>query len=212
MTFSARRRILAGVLVGASLVLAGCTVPGQPAPAGAAAAFENTTISNERIDELSTAWSDEGDQSTSRRSVVTLELLRGPLLELVEELELPYHRSQSAQQAGILLQMQGLEPNPSEELVDAVEGAFVLAIFALDPALREQLREVAEDLESEAATSPRTGDFSADLLMESVDVAHGQANDLYNQGMPTWFIAFRTVSGFTIAGSEWLVTNSVAAQ
>lgn len=212
MTFSARRRVLAGVLVGASLALAGCTVPGQPAPAGAAAAFENTTISNERIGELSDAWSVEGDQPTTRRSVVTLELLRVPLIEVIDELDLQYHRSMSKQQAGILLQMQGLEPKPSEELIDAVEGAFVLAIFASAPELHESLRAVADEVEAEAATSPRTGAFSADLFMQSLELAQGQANDLYAQGMPTWFVAYRSVSGFTIAGSEWLATNSAAAQ
>lgn len=212
MTFSARRRVLAGVLVGASFALAGCTVPGQPAPAGAAAAYENTTISNERVGALSAAWSDEANQPTTRRSVVTVELLREPLLEQMAQLDLQYHRSMAERQAATLLQMQGLQPDPSEELVDAVEGAFALAVFALAPELQETLREVVEQVEAEAATSPRTGNFSADLFMQSLDPARTQAADLSSQGMPTWFVAFRSVSGFTIAGSEWLATNSATAQ
>lgn len=210
MTFSARRRLLAGVLVGAAIALAGCTVPGQPAPAGAAAAYEDTTISNQNVGALVAAWRDEGDQSTSRRSVVTLELFREPLLALTQEHDLPYHRSMAEQQAGLLLQMQGLPAEPSEELVDAVEAAFLMALFGLAPELEELLHGVATDIEDQAATSPRTGSFSAERFMESVERANNQASDLYGQGMPVWFVAFRNVNGFTVAGAEWLANDSAA--
>ena len=208
MTFSARRRVMAGVLVGASLALAGCTVPGQPAPAGAAASFEETTISNERINEMSDAWRDEGGQSASRRSIVTLELLREPLLEATQELGLTYHRSHSEQQAQMLLRVQGSSEAPSEALVDAVEAAYLVASFAVTPEVSGTLELKAAHIEAEAATSPRTGEFSATQFMESVEMSTRQANDLYNQNMPTWFVAFRTVNGFTIAGADWLATGS----
>lgn len=211
MTFSARRRILAGVLVGASLALVGCTVPGQPAPAGAAAVFENTTISNETVSAQYTAWQDEAAQVTTRRSVVTTELLREPLLELADELELTYHRSMAEQQARAVLQAQGLTGEPSEALVDAVEATFLVALFGLAPELKELLGAVAAQIEADAATSPRAGEFSAELFMNSVDAAHEQANGLYSQGVPVWFIAFRDVNGFAVAGAEWLATD-VSAQ
>lgn len=212
MTFSARRRLMAGVLVGAALALAGCTVPGQPAPAGAAAALEDVTISNERVGELYSAWSTEAAQSTSRRSVVTLELLREPLLAQMEELEIGYHRSMAEQQATMLLQLQGLDSEPSEALVEAVEATFAVAVFALAPEQYEILGTVAAEVEAEAATSPRTGDFNAARFMASVDAAHEQAMSLANQGMPAWFVAFRTVNGFTIAGAEWLATDASISQ
>lgn len=212
MTFSARRRLIAGVLVGAALALAGCTVPGQPAPAGAAAAYEDVTILNEHVGELYSAWSTEAAQSTSRRSVVTVELLREPLLAQAEELEIPYHRSMAEQQAQLLLQLRGVDGAPSEALVDAVEGAFMIAVFALAPELHDILRGIAAQVEADAAISPRTGDFSAALFMDSVAVAHEQAVNLANQNMPAWFVAFRTVNGFTVAGAEWLATDAATAQ
>lgn len=212
MTFSARRRILAGVLVGASLALVGCTVPGQPAPAGAAAAFEDTTISNEAISAQLSAWQDEAGQAVTRRSVVTTELFREPLLEIVDELELTYHRSMAEQQARAVLQSQGLTGEPSEELVDAVEATFLVAVFALAPELKELLGAVAAQIEADAATSPRVGEFSAARFMASVDTAHEQANSLFNQNVPVWFIAFRDVNGFTVAGAEWLASDTDISQ
>lgn len=212
MTFSARRRILAGVLVGASLALVGCTVPGQPAPAGAAAAFENTTVSNETVSAQLSAWQDEAGQMTTRRSVVTTELFREPLLEMVDEFELNYHRSMSEQQARAVLQSQGLTGEPSEELVDAVEATFLVAVFGLAPELKELLAEVAAQIEADAATSPRVGEFSAARFMASVDTAHEQANSLFSQNMPVWFIAFRDVNGFTVAGAEWLASEDNISQ
>lgn len=207
MTFSARRRILAGVLVGASFALAGCTVPGQPAPAGAAAVYEDTTISNEAVSAQHAAWQDEASQATARRSVVTTELFREPLLELVDELELTYHRSMAEQQALALLQMQGLEDEPSEDLVDAVEATFLMAVFGLAPEMEEVLGQIAQDIEADAATSPRAGEFNAEQFMETIVSSREEANALYGQGMPVWFIAFRNVNGFTAAGAEWLATD-----
>lgn len=146
-------------------------------------------------------------QPTARRSVVTTELLREPLLEKVDELELPYHRTMTEQQAQALLQSHGITGEPSEALVDAVEGTFLVALFGLAPELKEVLADVAGQVEAEAATSPRTGEFSATRFMSSVETAHEQANVLYSQGMPVWFIAFRDVNGFTVAGAEWLATD-----
>lgn len=212
MTFSARRRLMAGVLVGAALALAGCTVPGQPAPAGAAAAIEDTTISNEQVSELYNAWRDEAGQSTSRRSVVTLELLREPLRVAAEDLGLVYHRSHAEQQAGLLLRLQGVSTEPSEALIDAIESAHLLSSFAVTADLAEPLQDVIAQVEADAVTSPRTGDFSAELFNQSLDAAREQAVSLYNQGMPAWFVAFRTVNGFSVAGAEWLATDSSAIQ
>lgn len=210
MTFSAHRRILAAVLVGAAFALGGCAVPGQPAPAGAAAAFEDTTISNETISSQYSAWRDEGDQGVTRRSVVTTELLREPLLQRAEEVGLQYHRSTAQRHAQVLLQMQGSKEAPSEALVDAFESALLVAHFALDPQLHATLAEVAQEIEAHAATSPRVGDFSAERFMASVDTAHQQANSLFSQNMPVWFIAFRNVNGFGLAGAEWFAADNVA--
>lgn len=208
MTFFAPRRVMAGVLVGASLVLAGCTVPGQPAPAGAAAAFEETTISNERVSEMYDAWRDEAGQSANRRSIVTLELMREPLLQAVEELGLNYHRSHAEQQAQMLLRLQGSTEAPSEALIDAAEAAYLVALFTMTPGVEDTLAIKAAHIEAEAATSPRTGNFSAERFIDSVEVSAQRADDLYAQGMPTWFIAFRTVNGFSVASAEWLASGS----
>lgn len=207
MNMSVRRRVLSGVLAGAALLLAGCAVPGQPAAPGAAAVIEGQTITNDRVQVLQEAWSDEAAAPASRRSVITLELMREPLIAATEQIGFDYHRTQAVQQAQLVLRMQGIQDEPSEAMVDAVEATFLLAAFTLLPEDTSVLQSVAEQVEADAETSARSGLFSAAEFMTSVQTAAQYATDEANQGSPVWFVKFNTVNGFTAPDLPWLATE-----
>lgn len=207
MKMSVRHRALSGVLAGAAVLLAGCAVPGQPAAPGAAAALEGEALTNERVTTLQTAWSDEAAEPAGRRNVITLELMREPLLAATDQIEYEYHRSQAEQQAELVLRVQGIESEPSEALVDAIEASFLLAAFTLLPEDTSVLQSVAEQVEAEAVTNSRTGDFSAAAFMESAATAVQIATDEANQGSPVWFVNFNNVNGLTATDAPWLATE-----
>lgn len=207
MKMSVRRRVLSGLLAGAAVLLAGCAVPGQPAGPGAAAAYEGETLTNARVTSLQEAWDEEAGESAGRRNVITLELMREPLLAATDEIGYDYHRTLAVQQAKLLLRMQGINAEPSEELVDGVEAAFLLAAFMLIPEDTSVLQSIAEQVEADAVTSPRSGDFSAERFMETAQQTLQVATDQANQGSPTWFVTMTNVNGLSAADSPWLANE-----
>ncbi len=207
MTFTARRRTFAALLAALAIALTGCTVPGQAGAPGVAAKLDGITVTNERVNELSDAWRHDAVEPTGRKNVITLELLREPLLAQMVELELPYHRTQSQQQAETALRMQGVNEAPSEALVDAVEGAFLIAVFAATPELQGNLQDVAHDVEANAVLSPRSGKFSAQAFLDSLQPAFETANNLANQGYPTWALAFNRANGLVAYDAPWSESN-----
>lgn len=204
---SVRHRVLSGVLAGAAVLLAGCAVPGQPAGPGAAAVYEGETLSNERIVALQEAWEDEAAEPAGRRNVITLELMREPLLAATDQIGYEYHRTMAVQQAQMVLRVQGIQGEPSEELVDAIEGAFLLAAFTLVPEDTSVLQSVAEQVEAEAVVSPRSGEFSAEQFMATAYQAVEIATQEANQGSPVWFVNFNDVNGLVTPESPWLATE-----
>lgn len=207
MLMSVRHRVLSGVLAGTAMLLAGCAVPGQPAPPGAAAVYEGHTVTNQRVSMLEDAWSDEAAEPAGRRNVITLELMREPLAAATGQINYEYHRTQAVQQAKAVLRAQGVQTEPSEALVDAIEAALLLAAFTLLPEDLSALQSVAEQVEAEAATNPRTGDFSAEAFMASAQQAVQLATATANQGSPVWFVKFSTVNGLTDPDAPWLATE-----
>lgn len=211
MTLTPRRRAFAALLVGVAIALTGCTVPGQAGAAGVAAVLDETVVTNEHVNELTQAWRNDAAEPTGRSNVITLELMREPLLQQMAEYELPYHRSQAEQQAQLLLRMQGEKEPPSEALVDAVEGAFLVAIFYVSPNLQEALQNTAYEVEANAVLSPRSGQFSADAFLRSLTPAFETANNLAMQGSPVWAMAFNRVNGLVENDAPWSETHSASS-
>ncbi|MFW7414488.1 hypothetical protein [Demequina sp. SO4-18] len=204
---SVRNRAFGGVLAGAALLLTGCAVPGQPAAPGAAAVVEGVTLSNDRVSMLQDAWDEEAAAPAARRSVITLEMMREPLLAATGEIDYQYHRTQAEQQAMVVLRTQGIQDEPSDAMVDAIEGAFLLAAFTLLPEDLSALQSVAEQVEADAVTNSRSGDFDADAFIASVLQAVEIATAEANGGSPVWFTSFNAVNGLTAADSPWLATE-----
>lgn len=207
MKLSVRHRVLSGILAGAAVLLAGCAVPGQSAAPGTAAAYDGTTLTNERIAALETAWDEEAAEPAGRRNVITLELMREPLLAATDQIDYEYHRTMAVQQAQLALRMQGVDAEPSEDFVDAIESAFLLAAFTLIPEDTSVLQSVAEQVEAEAVLSPRSGEFNADQFMATTAAAVEVATQEANQGSPIWFVNFNNVNGLVPPESPWLATE-----
>ncbi|MFW2512180.1 hypothetical protein ACNI3K_00185 [Demequina sp. SO4-13] len=207
MKMSVRHRALSGLLAGAALLLAGCAVPGQPAAPGAAAVVEGETLSNERVSTLQAAWEDEAAAPAGRRNVITLEMMREPLLAATDEIGFDYHRTQAEQQAQLVLTTQGIQSEPSDALVDAIESAFLMAAFTLLPEDMSALQAVAEQVEADAVTNSRSGDFSAEAFMQSAQQAVEIATAEANGGSPVWITSYNVVNGLTATDSPWLATE-----
>ncbi|WP_084105962.1 hypothetical protein [Demequina sp. NBRC 110056] len=202
-----RRRSLAAALAGTAIVLTGCSVPGQPAAAGVAAELDDVTITNEQVAELSDAWVYDIGSPANRRQVLTMELMREPLKAATDEIDLTYNRSQAQIQAEGLLELQGVSGAPSEELVDAVEGALMLAAFTVIPEDTSAIQAVAEQVEADAVTNARTGSFSADAFMASLTETAAKATAAAQQGQPAWFLEFNDVVGLVDQDASWLVSE-----
>lgn len=207
MKMSIRHRALAGVLAGAAVLLAGCAMPGSEGAPGTAAAFEGRVISNERVTTLQDVWRDEAGSSASRNNVVTLELMREPLIVATDQIGFDYHRSQARQQAQLVMRVQGVDAEPSEDLVDAMESAFLLAAFTLLPEDTSVLESVAQQVEEEAAVSPRSGEFSAAVFLTSAQSAMDAATAEANQGSPVWVVSFSSVTGMVPPDAPWLASE-----
>lgn len=197
------RRALVAVAV-AALAVTGCTVPGQDGPAGVAASFPDgrDPITTARVAELSTAWEDTG-LPVGRQSVVTLEILREPLLEAAPEIGLDYSRDVAEQQAELLLERRGIESEASEALLDNLEAAFLLAGFTFLPEDATALMAIADQIEQDAVTSPRTGDFTTEALIASITEVAPLAVEAANQGEPVWFAVMSGVNAFEFESAPW---------
>lgn len=201
------RRALAGAVAGSALLLAGCAVPGQPVAPGAAAELDGTTLTNERVSTLYDVWLEDIGAPANRRQVITVELMRQALLEETDQIDFAYARSVSRQQAEALLEINGVTGDPSEDLVDAVEGSLLIAAFSVLTEDMSVIQSVAEQVEAEAVTSPRTGTFSAAAFMQSLTVTAEKATAAAQQGQPSWYLEFNDVTGLVEPDSPWIVSE-----
>lgn len=201
------RRAIAGAVAGSALLLAGCAVPGQPAQAGTAAVLDGTVLTNDRVSTLYDVWIEDIGNPANRRQVITIELMREPLAAATDQIDLDYTRSQSRAQAQAILDLQGATGEPSEEMVDAVEGALLLAAFTVIPEDTSVIAGIAQEVEAEAVTNPRTGTFSADAFMASLVETGQRATAAAQQGVPSWFLEFNDVVGLVESDSPWIVSE-----
>ena len=202
-----RRRALAGALAGTALLLTGCAVPGQPGAAGVAAELDGEALTNSRVSDLSEAWSSQIGAPADRRQVITVELMRQALLEETDQVDFDYTRSVSRMQAEGLLEANGVTGEPSEDVIDAIEGALLIAAFTVLTEDSSVIQSVAQQVEASAVTNSRTGTFDADAFMDSLAETAVTATTAAQQGQPTWFLQFNDVVGLVDAGSPWIVSE-----
>jgi hypothetical protein len=202
-----RRHALAGVLAGSTLVLTACAVPGQPANPGTAARLDDTVITNAQVSDLYDVWLEDIGAPANRRQVITLELMRQPLIDAADQVDFDYSRSLARTQAQSLLDFKGITSDPSEAMIDAVEGSILLAAFTVLTEDTSVIESVAAQVEADAITSARTGTFSADAFMQSLDLTTQKASEAAQQGQPTWFLEFNDVVGLLEPDVPWVVSE-----
>ncbi|WP_061961672.1 hypothetical protein [Demequina flava] len=207
MTFPRRRRAAVGALAGSAIVLTGCTVPGQDGAASSAIEYDSTTISNERVSELYDAWTQEGHVNITRRGVITLEVMREPMLENVDALGIGYSRDFVEGLGEELKATEGVEGAPSEDLIDGLEAAYLLGAFALLDQTGEQLSTMAADLTENSVSSPRTGDFSEPELVNTLNLVAPAATNRLNSGDRLWLTEFTGVNAFVEPDEDWIASE-----
>ncbi|WP_084079012.1 hypothetical protein [Demequina sp. NBRC 110057] len=207
MTEPRRRRALGAAVLGSALLLAGCAVPGQEGSPGVAAASEQTTLTSARVTELYDAWAEEAHKPIPRDQVVTLELLREPMLEHIDELQLQYSRYSMEQEAISVKEYESIAGEPSEAMIDGLEATYLLAAYTMIPEDDSLLRSIAEEVAETTTVSPREGEFNVDQLLSSISEASETAVSLANAGQPGWFMEFNVADFFTASDSEWLASE-----
>lgn len=207
MTESRRRRALGAAVLGSALLLAGCGVPGQEGSPGVAAASEQTTLTSARVAELYDAWAFEAHKPIPRDQVVALELLREPMLDHIDELQLTYSRYSIEQEAVSIKEYESVDGEPSEAMIDGLEATYLLAAYTMIPEDDSLLRSIAEDVAATTTVSPREGTFDVDQLLASLSDASATAVSLANAGQPGWFMEFNVADLFVAGDAEWLASE-----
>lgn len=188
------------------LALAGCAVPGQAAAAGVAAEFDGTTVTNEQVDAIFSAWvqGTDGALIASRSEVLTMEMLHDPLLAACAEAGTPIYTSDARRLAEDWFTSEGITTPPSDAFVHSFESQFALAVLALsggDAALLDIINSAAAD----ATVSPRVGDVDVDAFLSSIINAASEAQQ-QNLGARS-YIPFQHVNAFSPAAASWLVNG-----
>lgn len=207
MTESRRRRALGAAVLGSALVLAGCAVPGQPQAPAVAAAAAQTTLTNAEVTDLYDAWAYEAHQPVTRQQAVTLELMRQPMLDRIDELGLQYSRFSMEQAAAQVKSTEEVAGEPSEALVDGFEATYLIAAFTMIPEDDSLMREIAEEVAATTTVSPREGDFDVDQLLASIAEVSETAASMATAGQPAWFTEFNVANMFVAGGQEWLASE-----
>jgi hypothetical protein len=186
-----------------ALALAGCAVPGQDAPAGAASVYEGTTVTNSQVDAAFSAWSDDTDGalSMSRDEVLTMELLHDDLMAACIERGTPIHTSDATRLAQAWFEGLGLTSTPSDEFVRTFESQFALTVLALDEG-DDTLTKIINSAKDNAVVSPRSGEIDVDAFLASVEAARTTATqeELGQQS----YLPFQHVSAFSDANASWI--------
>lgn len=207
MIQSRRRRALGAAVLGSALALAGCAVPGQANAPAVAAASEQTTLTNAEVTDHYDAWAYEAHQPIPRQQVVTLELLRQPMLDRIDDIGLQYSRFSMEQVAAQIKDSANVAGAPSDALVDGFEATYLIAAFTMIPEDDSLLREIAEEVAATTTVSPREGEYDVDQLLSSIAEVSASAAGLAQSGQPGWFTEFNAANMFVAGGQEWLASE-----
>ena len=203
------RQLLAATTAAAALALSGCAVPGQDGSPGLAAEWGADQVTTARLDSVYQAWVDdtEARDVANRRQVLTVELMRPRLLAAMADAGVPLPPQTQFDLAEQWLRFQGLGTEPSQEMVDQVGAIYAITYFAYTEPDFATLTALAEDAEANSVVSPRSGDFSAEVFLESVAVARRSAD---NQDLQQFsYTEFQHVNGLVDASVSWVVVGFV---
>ncbi|PKQ25828.1 MAG: hypothetical protein CVT64_07215 [Actinobacteria bacterium HGW-Actinobacteria-4] len=204
MTQPRLRRVLAVAVAAAALSLAACAPPGQEGQPGVAAVYNGTTFTNSDLDAVHEAWrvGTNGNDVPRRQQILTIELMREPAIEAVRELGYTFSDQEISALAAQWLEYLRVDAEPTGEFALAVEGVYAIAaLVALDPSM-QVIYGIAVDVEESAVLSPRSGSFTANAFMKSVEDARTAAiaQDLGSR----FYIEFQHVNGFERVATPWI--------
>jgi len=190
----------AAVVALLALALAGCMVPGETLPPGAAFSYDGEVTTNAQVDTTYRAWVDdtENKDNPNRRQVMTLEALHEPAIAaakpFLEDTEITLSEEEAQQLADQWLSFLGLHKTASPEVARTAQTAYAIAIVAYSDTDGSALRELAEEAAASIEGSPRAGVFDADAFIASV---YGAAEAAQNQDLQMFFYtAFQNINGF----------------
>ena len=206
-----RAALLSAALL--TVTLTACAPPGQEGDPGVAVDYAGSAITNSQVDAVYQAWLDDtlGQDVANRRQVLTIELLRPDLLAKCAELGYPVTRQVAEDYAEQWLQQfKGLDTEPSDEVIEATQGILALYIVAsIDPSL-ESLRAISDVVAEQSVSSPRSGAYSTDALLASVQAA-AQTADQQQLGTQFSATAYQNVSAFIDEDRSWFDRGTVAS-
>ena len=202
MRFTRSRAAVLGAAA-VMLTLTACAPPGQDGAPGVAATYGDATITNADVDATYQAWlhDTQGQDTANRRQVLTIELLRDDLLVAAKEQGYPVTRATAKSFADQWITFKGQQGKASEEMVLATQGIIALMVVAYNDPSLGALREVSDKVAADATISPRSGEYSTDALLASVQAAMKSAED--QQLGQFAYTAFQNVSAFVDAERPW---------
>lgn len=184
-----------------ALALAGCAVPSQDIPPGAAFTYDGKTVTNAEIDAIYQAWvyDTQGKDAPNRRQVLTIEAVREEALAaaqpFIEDGTISLNDAEAVRVAEAWLGFLGLnDAEPSPEMAHAAQGIFALALVAYTDPDGSVIRGIGERVEARVQGSPRSGTFDADVFAQSVLDAMTAAQSQDLQAFS--FTALQNVNGF----------------
>jgi hypothetical protein len=204
MTQPRVRRLLAATMAATALSLAACAPPGQEGQPGVAAVYNGHTFTSGDLDAVQEVWitGTDGNDVPRRDQILTLELIRESAIAAVRERGYALTDQEMAGYAERWLQFERVDADPTPELIDAVRGVYaVAALVALDPDL-QVLYGIALDVEEKVLLSPRSGRFSADTFMQSVEAAREAA--VSRELGAFFFVEFQHVNGLERVETPWI--------
>lgn len=205
-----RAAVLCAVV--AAVSLAACAPPGQVGQPGVAATYEDTSVTNAKVDEIYQAWLNdtEGQDVANRRQILTTELLRDDLLAKCAELGYPITTATATSYANQWISFKGVKGTASPDMILATQGVLALYVVAsADPTLKS-LKDISDKVAKAAVVSPRSGVYSTNALLASVQAAMKSAQD-QQLGDQFSFTEYQNVSAFTDENRSWFDRGTVAA-
>jgi hypothetical protein len=177
-----------------------------------AATYEGTDVTNVQVDAIYQAWLDgtQGQDVANRRQILTIEVLRDDLLAKSEELGYPVAWSTAETYANQWIQFKGQQGEAADEMISATQGILALYIIAYSDPTLETLRALSDTAALSIIASPRSGAYSTDALLNSVQAAIQSAEDK-QLGSQFSYTEFQNVSAFTDAENDWFDSGATTS-
>ncbi|WP_084075098.1 hypothetical protein [Demequina sp. NBRC 110052] len=190
---SVKRRLIAAVAVAASLALSACAPGNGVVAQGAGVSVTTADVSHfsDGLDGLAVV----ADQGWA----LTLAVIEDAVVTEASDAGYAWSDDELAEDVAGWFSAIGYEPAvPDEAVFDAIRTAKSLGYLASTEDGSAFIAELAAELETDLDTSPRYGDFSAQLFLDSVTSAAQTAEENVNSIGSSVYVVFVAVSGYDL--------------